>query len=70
MDNNRTENLLVMILLSSLRGSTMAEKAHTLNMAGFSNIEIANYLSTSGQVIAQLLYENRKKKVVKKSQKN
>lgn len=60
-ENGRIENLLVIILLSLLKGSTMAEKSSKLNLAGFSNIQIANYLETTSAVIGQLLYENRKK---------
>lgn len=60
-DKNRTESLLVMLLLSNLKGLSMMERAEQLNIAGFSNIEIANYLQTTAQTISQLLYENRKK---------
>jgi len=62
MKDGRIENLLVMLLLSSLKGSTMAEKARQLNIAGFTNIEISNFLETSPNVISQLLYKKRKQK--------
>lgn len=69
-ENDRIENLLVMILLSSLKGAPKEEKALQLNLAGFSNIEIADFLDTSPQVIANALSAVRKKKahsgVVKK----
>jgi len=68
-DNERIEKLLVLLLLSSLRGVLTAKKALQLNLAGFSNIEIADFLQTSPQVITQSLYEARKKKSQKKKQK-
>lgn len=64
--NDRTENLLVMILLNSMKGAPIAEKAHQLNLAGFSNVEIADFLQTSTPVIAQSLYSKRKSKSKKK----
>ena len=66
-DNKRIEKLLVLILLSSLTGASISKKALHLNLAGFSNIEIANFLQTSAQVITQSLYEARKKKKKKKT---
>lgn len=63
---DRTEKLLVLILLSALKGTTMAEKANQLNLAGFSNLEVANFLQTKPPVIAQLLYGLRKQKARKK----
>ncbi len=65
-DTDRIESLLVMILLNSLKGSNMAEKVRILNLAGFNNLEIANYLETSGQTIASLIYQTKKKKSTKK----
>lgn len=64
--NKRIENLLVMILLSSYKGSSITEKALQLNLVGFSNIEIADFLQTSAQVIANSLSAKRKKKLKKK----
>jgi len=58
----RVENLLVLILLGSLKGAKRGEKALQLSLAGFSNIEIANFLQTSAQVIANTLSEERRKK--------
>ncbi|OGG37799.1 hypothetical protein A2110_01780 [Candidatus Jorgensenbacteria bacterium GWA1_54_12] len=58
---NRTENLLVLILLSSLKGVTKEEKANQLNLAGFSNLEIANFLQTRPAVISQMLYLRKQK---------
>jgi len=60
--DKRIENLLVMILLSSFKGASTAEKALQLSLAGFTNIEIADFLRTSPQVIANALSAKRKKK--------
>jgi len=43
-----------------MKGASKQEKAIQLNLAGFSNVEIADILGTSGAVVAQLLYESRK----------
>lgn len=62
--NNADEyivNLLALILLSSLKGETLREKALWLSLAGFSNVEIADFLQTSAQVVANALSEARKK---------
>lgn len=68
-DNERIEKLLVLLLLSSLKGASIAKKALQLNLAGFSNIEIADFLQTSSQVVTQSLYEARKKKLRKRKRK-
>jgi hypothetical protein len=62
MKNNesRVEDLLVVLLLNTIKNSSIAEKAAQLNLAGFSNIEIANFLETSAQVIANALSVKRK----------
>jgi hypothetical protein len=60
--DERIENLLALILLSSLKEAKLGEKALWLSLAGFSNIEIANFLQTSAQVVANALSEKRKKK--------
>lgn len=65
-DDSRIENLLVVILLNSLKGASMAEKASQLSLAGFSNVEIADFLKTSPQVIANALSAKRKKKTKSK----
>lgn len=59
-NNSRIEKLLVMILLDSIKNKTVSEKARQLNIAGFSNIEIANLLESKPNVITQMLYNNRK----------
>ena len=65
-ERDRIENLLVLILLSFMEGATIAKKAHQLNLAGFTNVEIADFLQTTPSVIAQSLYVKRKGKSKKK----
>ena len=65
----RTERLLALILLSQMKGASQQEKAVQLNIAGFSNVEIANLLETSADVIAHVLYVNRKGKISVKPKK-
>jgi hypothetical protein len=63
MDNpDRTERLLALILLNQMKGASLKEKILQLNLAGFTNIEIADIVQTSGPVVSQLLYEARKNK--------
>lgn len=57
----RVEKLLALLLLENLEGVSQREKAIRLNLAGFSNVEIADLLQTSSQVVSQYLYESRKK---------
>ena len=59
---DRTEKLLALLLIHSMKATTAAEKAFQLSLAGLSNVEIADLLDTSSQVIAQHLYTARKKK--------
>ncbi len=56
----RTERLLAILLLESMKGASQREKAVRLSLAGFSNVEIADLLQTSAQVVAQRLHESRK----------
>ncbi len=58
---DRTERLLAILLLESMKGANQREKAVRLSIAGFSNVEIADLLQTSAQVVAQHLYASRKK---------
>lgn len=57
---DRTERLLTLLVLQNMKGATQREKAIQLNIAGFSNVEIANLLDTTPQSITQVLYESRK----------
>jgi predicted transcriptional regulator len=68
-DTDRVERLLALILLSQMKGSTQREKIHQLNLAGFSNIEIANILGTTAAVVSQGLYEVKASKGRKRSPK-
>jgi len=65
--DERVENLLALILLNSIKGAKRGEKALQLSLAGFSNIEIANFLQTSAQVIANILSKERGKKAKKRT---
>ncbi len=58
--NDRLERLLVLLLLQSMKGSSQKEKVNQLNLAGFSNIEIAEFLQTSPAVVATLIYQSKK----------
>lgn len=57
---DRTERLLAALLLQQMKGASQKEKALQLSVAGFTNVEIADLLGTSPQVVAQHLYELRK----------
>lgn len=57
---DRAERLLALLLLETMKGATQREKALRLSVAGFSNVEIADLLQTSAQVVAQYLYQSRK----------
>jgi DNA-binding CsgD family transcriptional regulator len=45
-----------------MKGASQKEKAIQLSLAGFSNVEIADLLQTSSQVIAQQLYKSQRKR--------
>ena len=57
---DRNERLLALILLHQMKGSSQQEKISQLNMAGFTNVEIADLLQTTSAVVAQVLYASRK----------
>jgi DNA-directed RNA polymerase specialized sigma24 family protein len=59
---DRIEKILALLLLHNLKGMPQRDKAVQLSLAGFSNVEIADLLQTSAAVVAQYLYEVRKKK--------
>jgi predicted transcriptional regulator len=59
---DRTEKLLALLLLQSMKGATQAEKAVELSTAGFTAVEIADLLDTRAAVVHQYLYVARKKK--------
>lgn len=65
--SDRVERLLALMLLQNMKGASQQEKAVQLNLAGFSNVEIADILQTTSQVISQHLYTSRKSRGQKKS---
>lgn len=68
---HRIEFLLALVLLNDMKNATQSERALQLSLAGFSNSEIADLLQTTSAVVAQALYEGRKKgpRSLKKSRK-
>jgi len=63
---DRVERLLAISVIQNMKGASQQEKAVQLSVAGFSNIEIADLLQTSAQVVAQHLYASRKTRAHKK----
>lgn len=63
MDNSKKiENLLALILINTLKESSLEEKASMLNTAGFSHSEIASFFNITPAVIKQSVYMARKGK--------
>jgi DNA-directed RNA polymerase specialized sigma24 family protein len=58
----RVEKILAALLLQNMKGASQREKVVQLSLVDFSNVEIADLLDTSAAVVAQYLYEVRKKK--------
>lgn len=58
--SDRVERLLVLLLLQSMKDSSQAEKILQLNIAGFSNIQIAEFLQTNPAVVAVQLHQSKK----------
>jgi DNA-directed RNA polymerase specialized sigma24 family protein len=58
---DRAEKLLALLLLQQLKSAPQREKALHLSLAGFTNTEIADLLQTTTGVVAQSLYETRRK---------
>ena len=58
--SERTERLLVLLLLQSMKGTSQQEKIKQLNMAGFSNIEIAEFLQISPSAVATYFRRSEK----------
>lgn len=56
----RSERLLALLLLQTLKGASQKEKIIQLNMAGFSNIEIAELLKTKPTVVAKEISVSQK----------
>jgi hypothetical protein len=62
VSTDRIERLLAILVIQSMKGSTQADKALQLSLAGFTNVEIGDLLQTTQAVIGQHLYAARKKK--------
>ena len=63
MENvDRTERLLALILLSQIKSASQRDKILQLNLAGFTNLEIADIVQTTTAVVSQELYTSRKGK--------
>lgn len=63
---DRTQRLLALLLINQMKDTTIKEKAIQLNMAGFTNVEIADLLDSTAASISQFLYEANKEKRAKK----
>ncbi len=61
VNTERTETLLALILLQQMKSASQQDKIVQLNIAGFSNLEIANVLETTPAVVAQSVYTGRKR---------
>ncbi len=59
--DDRVEKLLALLLLQQVKAAPQREKALQLSIAGFTNTEIADLLQTTAGVVAQSLYEARRK---------
>ena len=68
-NEDRIERLLALILLNQMKGATRQKKVTQLNLAGFSNVEIANMLETTSASVSQALYDARKSKPKKNTKK-
>ena len=58
-DDSRIERLLALILLQRMKGSSQKDKVLALNIAGFSNVEIADIIETTPDKVAKSLYQAR-----------
>lgn len=56
----RVERLLGLLLIQQMK--TQRDKIVQLNVAGFTNTEVADLLQTTAGVVSQVLYEARKGK--------
>ena len=63
---DRVERLLALLLLQQVKAAPQREKALHLSIAGFTNTEIADLLQTTAGVVAQSLYEARRKPKTKR----
>jgi len=61
----RTEALLAQVLLNNMGDAGQQKKALVLRATGFSNVEIAQLMGTTADVVAQVLYQARRDRSVK-----
>jgi DNA-directed RNA polymerase specialized sigma24 family protein len=59
-DTDRMERILALLLVNNLKGASQHEKIMQLNLAGFSNLEIADILELAAAEVAQSLQSTRK----------
>lgn len=64
-ETDRMELLLAFLLLHQMKGASQGEKVMQLNRAGFSNLEIADILQITPQVVSDALYNIRRTKIRK-----
>lgn len=64
---DRVERLLALVLIQQLKGASQRDKILQLNLAGFSNVEIADILQTTTATVAQSVYEAKRKKSPRKA---
>jgi DNA-directed RNA polymerase specialized sigma24 family protein len=57
---DRSERLLALLLLQQMKAAPQRDKVLQLNVAGFSNLEIADLLGMTGNAVAQALHQARK----------
>lgn len=58
-NNNRVERILALLLLHQMKASSQKDKVLALNLAGFSNVEIADILEITADKVAKSLYQAR-----------
>jgi len=58
--DDRSEKILALLLLNSLKGSSQQDKIVQLSLAGFSNLEIANLLQIRNTAVATSRYAAKK----------
>lgn len=63
--SDRSERLLALLLLEQMKGSNQKDRVHRLNLAGFSNVEIADIMQMTTFQVAQALYEARRSPISK-----
>jgi len=57
---DRSERILALLLLNTLKEASQQEKVVQLSLAGFSNLEIADLLQTPNTLVAMARYAAKK----------